>query len=260
MTETGDGNEEVDEIEMVAVVDSEGIKFLMPFYTIDNALTEYEYEAKAENEILDISDGDIPLQDNWIANLFIIQTKYEANPSALYLYEALGMCNESQIPLPIWLLEGLRGYLASTFSGEVRGSKGRANGVASRSREQWKVAARRQTVACIRKLQRLQHINYGLIGMAVLSNPVKKYLTAHPAEKVGTTVQRAIELAEASLRGTFAQASAETIRKAWVSRRGTDDQNLFEGLKPETLEAFGMSVFRTGGAFAEYMAWGDSAT
>ena len=176
----------------------------------------------------------------WIARLCDMQERIEGG-NFIAIIDAIRICDEQQVVLPAWLQEAISLFMASALAGNSGGSRGRSNSPLARAREQLKLVVRAETVRRIRMAQHYAGKSETLAGIYALAMPNtdKHRLATDPDADLGITVEDAISLAERSLRATFAQGSAETIRKAFRSPKADTAWWQME-LSSETLALVGL--------------------
>lgn len=205
--------------------EGEGIKKAKP---VDRADVEY-FE--------DQTQLDEAQKSEWFEELFEVQERLESG-SLLALHEVIDVCDAAQIQLPTWAISELKQLVISAVSGLPieRAGVGRANSNLGNMREEMKLFIRKETVSKIRAYQALEPC---LFAFLLLPMPLKKIYEGKPLPDLGHTTVDAIKYAATALRGSFAQASEETIRKANATPRK-------EGWTPwiftrqPTLEAMGL--------------------
>lgn len=88
----------------------------------------------------------------WEQQLPHIQKRYEAgNPLALF--DGIVACGRAEIPLPPWLISGLKTHLVESMTGRNKGARGRSNTPLGRQREKLKLHVRQSTVFAVQKWQ-----------------------------------------------------------------------------------------------------------
>jgi hypothetical protein len=135
----------------------------------------------------------------------------------LALLDCLQVCRDNDIALPEWASAGLQTFVIESVLGSTHGSKGRANSPAAKARESLKRHKRYETVRLIRLAQKMQKQDDDLIYALAVPNETKKLINAGKISGIGNTVKEAVAVAEQSLRGTYAQASAVTILRIFRS-------------------------------------------
>lgn len=193
-----------------------------------------QVEVEFFSEISELSDEEIA-EEPWILELMEVQTRLEEG-SILALHEGITICQEEQIPLPTWLESELKVLIGAVARREKYGiSKvGRANSAPARIRESIKVHLRKEAV---RKVRRYQLMEPCLISFLFLPDGLKVKYSNQPYPDLGSTIEEAIRHAAVGLRGTFAQASEETVRKAYFSN---DEEGAFWAeTRPDALALLG---------------------
>lgn len=184
----------------------------------------------------DETDRSISSEPEWVEEFFEIQERLE-DGSLLALHEIIDACEEAQIPLPVWAADELKRLVVAVITNVPieHAGVGRSNSNVGKMREELKLKIRQDTVQKIRAYQALEPC---LFAFLLLPTALKKLHEGKPLPDFGNTTADAIAHAAIALRGTFAQASEETIRKAYASpqRQGWRP---WAFSRPDSLKAIG---------------------
>ena len=153
----------------------------------------------------------------WCEQLLLQQDLWEEHGSVLALLDTLEICNEQQLVLPVWASEALREMLVRRARGEKQEAT-RAGRTSTRSRDHFNSMlqyVRKDTVTRIRHYQALEPC---LFSFLILPVGLKRIYAGEPCPDLGTTIEQAVKHAHSALAGTKAQASEETLRKAYFSK------------------------------------------
>lgn len=200
------------------------------------AIPLVDLEYFSEQTASELADEEISRLPNWAEGLFDLQDSFEAG-NFLALFEGLRLCNEAQIPLPVWLKEELEKLVISQITGEsyLKRGRGRSSDKFGKMLEAFKRHIRKDAVERVRRYQMMRPC---LLAFFLLPPGLKKIYSGKSLPDLGDTVEDAIDYADLSLRGTFAQASRETIRKAYFSE---DDGSWLElHFVPQALKELGI--------------------
>ena len=132
-------------------------------------------------------------------------------------FEGILACRDAKVEPPDWIVDGIFSFLRlALFDGSL-GKKGRGNSPLGQLKKGDNDHKRRSMVNSIRRMQHYVSEYEGFPVIVTLMTPpeVEKLLKEGTITGVGNTVDDALDVAELALRGTPAQASRETIRKAY---------------------------------------------
>ncbi len=169
-----------------------------------------------------------------------VRRSYE-NGNILALYDGLCLCRDAELPLPKWLVESLQEFMRESLIKGLRGRRGKGNKPIGKQFKARRSHIRVGMVFAIREVQKDRR-NWGLLPEPILGKLLSGEIT-----EFGSTVRDACEKAHEALRGTFAQAAADTIRDEYNSSKSDPRDYLTYRVYHETAVAFDLSLPNEGG-------------
>ncbi|CUH74989.1 hypothetical protein [Tropicibacter naphthalenivorans] len=179
------------------------------------------------------------LSESVVQELFDMGDEWEAE-DFLALHQTLSICDEEQIVLPIWAKEALQDIIIKVVRGEkvIASGKGRGGSENARLKDDYRRYVRYDAVTRVRYYQILGACLFSFLQLPV---GLKRLYDGKELPDLGKTLPEAIQHASVSLRGSFSQASEETIRKAYFAKDRGGWLPWFT-YRAETLTALGSEV------------------
>ncbi len=145
----------------------------------------------------------------WEKQLPHIRKRYKAgNPLALF--DGIVACERAGLPLPPWLISGLKAHLVESMTGHRKGERGRPNTPLGRQMVTLKLHARQSTVFAVQKWQ-----NDRIQMWPMLPRKGAELFFQGDLDAYGNTLGDAFAISSMILCGTFAEGSEESMRKAY---------------------------------------------
>ncbi len=171
-----------------------------------------------------------------------VRRNYE-NGNILALYDGLCLCRDAELPLPKWLVEGLQEFMRESLIKGLRGQKGKGNKPIGKQFKARRSHIRAAMVFAIREVQKDRR------NWLALSGPILEKFFSGEITEFGSTVLDACEKAHEALRGTFAQASVDTIIDEYNNSKSDPRDYWTHGVSFETAAAFDLNMPGEGGSF-----------
>ena len=137
-----------------------------------------------------------------------IRERYEAgNPLALF--DGIVTCERAELPLPGWLVKGLKSHLVESMTGHRKWERGRPNTPLGRQITTLKLHLRKGTLLSVRAWQKDR-----IQMWPMLPRKGAQMFFQGDFDAYGDTLGDAFMISSMILNGTFAEGSEESMKKA----------------------------------------------
>ena len=171
-----------------------------------------------------------------LMDLVYAYDRYQAG-NKLALLDALFLCQTSNLPLPDWLIEGLRDFIVQAVHGRPMGQQGRGKAPLAEAREAVKRWKRYETFRRIRYAQEQPKDDFW--GVLAIPSETAALINAGKIKDIGTTRDDAMRVTCLSLRGTFAQCSFATLSRSMHLFESAENESSM--ISHETQVALGLA-------------------
>jgi hypothetical protein len=193
-------------------------------------------ELAARETYLPVSEVKNRILPHELMDIVDAYDRYRAG-NKLALLDALFSCQSSNLPLPNWLIEGLRDFIVQVIQGQPLGRQGRGKSPLAEARESVKRWKRYETFRLIRYAQK--HPEGDLLRVLAIPSETAALINAGKLKGIGTTREDALEVTCLSLRGTFARCSLGTLSRSM--HLFEDAENDVSMISHETQVALGLA-------------------